>query len=371
MSTKNIEKQHVFFLFFHLGLGGIQRKIVDLVNHIEDHKKYKNIVPHIVVRRTELFNYGSDLPEDFQQLHVESVFPNKERKISYIFFLVYLILVYNPRVLVPFLHHTTAYCVLMKYLFFWKKIKVIVSQDNMLSLENQLPYSIRTHSNKIVGWCYRRADTVIVMSESAKQDLVKNYHVNPSRVIVIQNWIKDTKLHKQPKKYDLFFCGRFASQKRPIKLLQTIRLIKPTLPSIKLCLIGAGPEEQKLRRYIKRHSLENNVIIKPPTQKIIAEIARAKLFILTSDFEGHPLVLLEAMAQKVVPVFLSYPGADEQIKHEINGFVEPSIRDMSNRIISLLQNPQKMRTIGQKARQTVLSNHNQSLMDKTLKVLLD
>ena len=371
MSTKDKQTQHIFFLFFHLGLGGIQRKIVDLVHHVEEHKKYKNIVPHIVVRRTEPFNYESDLPEGFKQLHVESVFPNKEKKSRYIFFLIYLILVYNPKVLVPFLHHTTAYCVLMKYLFFWKKIKVVVSQDNMLSLENQLPYSIRTHSNKVIGWCYRQVDTVIVMSECAKQDLVKNYQVNPNKVTVIQNWIKDTRLHKQPKKYDLLFCGRFAPQKKPLKLLQVIKHIKPTLPKVKLCLIGAGPEEKKLRRYIKKHSLENNVIIKPPTQKIIAEIARAKLFVLTSDFEGHPLVLLEAMTQKVVPVSLLYPGAEEQIEHGKNGFVEPTVKAMGKRIINLLQNSQKIQTIGRRARRTVLSNHNQSLMDKTLKVLLD
>jgi len=135
-------------------------------------------------------------------------------------------------------------------------------------------------------------------------------------------------MRKQSKKYDLIFCGRFAPQKRPIKLLQLIRLIKPVIPKITLCLIGEGPEEKKLRQYIKKYNLEKNVIIKPPTLDVITEIAKAKLFILTSDFEGHPLVLLEAMAQQVVPVTLSYPGVEEQLEHGKNGFIEQSMGAM-------------------------------------------
>ncbi|MBU0576332.1 glycosyltransferase [Patescibacteria group bacterium] len=366
-----MQDRHVFFLFFHLWLGGIQRKIIDLVYHLEADQNYYDIIPHIVVRRTEAFSFESDLPAGFRQLHIENVFPSKERKIRYIIFLIYLILEYNPKILVPFLHHATAYCVLMKYLFFWKKIKVVVSQDNVLSFENQLPYSIRTHSNIIISWCYRLVDTIIVQTEYAKQDLVKNYKTDPNKVVVIQNWIKDTRLYRQSKKYDLIYCGRFAPQKRLIKLLEIVKQIKLTLPKIKLCLIGEGPEEKKLRHYIKKHSLKDNIIIKPPTKKIITELSRAKLFTLTSDFEGHPLVLLEAMTQQVVPITLSYQGAEEYLEHGKNSYIEQTAMAMGKRIILLLQDHKKRQAVGQQARRTVLKYHNQSLIDKTLRVLLD
>lgn len=363
-----MKDKHIFFLFYHLGLGGIQRKIVDLVNHLE---KNQEVITHIVVRRTEAFNFESDLPADFKQMHVENELTDQSGKLPYLFFLIYLTLEYKPKILVPFLHHTTAYCILIKYLFFWRKIKVVVSQDNMLSLENQLQYSSKTHSNLIIGWCYRRADKVIVMAECAKRDLVRNYSVDPGKVVVIQNWLKDAKLIKQPKRYDLIFCGRFAPQKKPVRLLQVVRLVKLTIPKVKLCLLGEGSEGKKLRAYIKKYHLENNVSIKPPTRDVIKEMAKSKLFVLTSDFEGHPLVLLEAMAQKVVPVSLSYPGAEEQIKHEENGYIEHTVKAMANRIIELLHNPEKIKVVGQRARQTILEHHNQTLMDDTLSVLLD
>ena len=72
-----MKDRHIFFLFYHLGLGGIQRKIIDLVHHLENDKRYQDITPHIVVRRTETFNFESDLPVDFNAMITQSDFTDK------------------------------------------------------------------------------------------------------------------------------------------------------------------------------------------------------------------------------------------------------------------------------------------------------
>jgi len=82
-------------------LGGIQRKIIDLVHHLENDKRYQDITPHIVVRRTETFNFESDLPVDFNLLHIQNKLHNKGSNISYSFS-IYLTLEYKPKILVPF-----------------------------------------------------------------------------------------------------------------------------------------------------------------------------------------------------------------------------------------------------------------------------
>ena len=79
-----MSNKHIFFLFFHLGLGGIQRKIVDMVYHLENNKNFPNVTPHIVLRRTEPFNFESDLPDGFKQLHIENVFSSNKSKIKYL-----------------------------------------------------------------------------------------------------------------------------------------------------------------------------------------------------------------------------------------------------------------------------------------------
>lgn len=363
-----MQERHIFFLFFHLGLGGIQRKIVDLVHELE---KDPLVIPHIVVRRTEKFNFEDDLPTDFKQLHTENIFSSKEKKIKYVVFLIYLILEYNPKILVPFLHHTTGYCVLMKYLFFWKNIKVVVSQDNVLSFENQLAYSIKKHSNIVISWCYKLVDQIIVQTEFAKNDLVDNYGVKSEKIIVIQNWILDNKLYHSSKEYDLIYCGRFAPQKKLIQLLDVVKEVQSKIPNIKLCLIGQGPEKDKINKYIKRYGLQESVIIKPPTKEIVEELSKAKIFTLTSDFEGHPLAMLEAMMQQVVPVVLKYPGVEEYLNHKEDGYVELNSKHMAQRIVGLLQNEKNRCKIGNQARKEVLENHDKALLDKTLSVLLE
>lgn len=322
------------------------------------------------MRKTELFNLESQLPKDFRLLHTENLLKYNASRLHYIVFLIHLILQYDPQVLMPYLHHAATYCILMKYLFFWKHLKVVISQDNVLSLENRYPYSKQVYPNALLSWCYRQADAIITQTLYAKQDLVSTYHVSPNKITVIPNWRKDTRLYRFPKSYDLIYCGRFAPQKRLLRLLKIIKQLKKGFPHIKLCLIGDGPERNRLRHYIQNHHLTKHVFVKSPATNILAEVAKAKIFTLTSDFEGHPMILLEAMAQQVPAVVLRYPGSEEYLDHNHNGFIEDTTEAMVERIAALLRDDQKRETVGRAARQTVLEKHNTSLIDTTLSLVL-
>jgi len=70
--------------------------MVDLVNHVNNNEKYKNIDIHIIVRKKEDFGFESQLPKNFKFFHVESDFHNKDSKRGYLIFLIYLIFKYKP-----------------------------------------------------------------------------------------------------------------------------------------------------------------------------------------------------------------------------------------------------------------------------------
>lgn len=362
---------HVFFLFFHLGLGGVQRKIVDLVNFVEENREaYGTIRTHIVIRKNVAFNLESELPKGYRFLHNQNASTGALDRIKYFIFLIHLTLKYNPKIFVPYLHQAAIYCIIIKLLFFWKNIKVVISQDNVLSLENRLGYSKFPRSNKLIGWCFRRADTIITQTEYSKLDLVNNYLVSPEKIAVIKNWAMNPRyITGVATKYDLIYCGRFEKQKNLIKLLEITEEIKKNLPYIKLCLIGDGAEKQSLTAFIRKHRLKQTVSIYPPRANVIPKLAEAKIFALVSEFECHPMILIEAMSQKLVPVVLRYPGVEEYLVNDYNGFIEEDVTAFKNRVIQLLAKNHQLRTLGQNARNTIVGFYNKRLIEYTINVI--
>jgi len=100
-------------------------------------------------------------------------------------------------------------------------------------------------------------------------------------------------------------------------------------------------------------------------------LIKSKLFVLTSKFEGHPMILLEAMAMKVIPIVISYPGANEYIVHGKTGFIEKDEQALAKRIIKLLNNHQLRQQISNQTRNQAIKIYNSSLIDKTLKLALN
>jgi len=365
-----MKEKHIFLMFNDLGLGGIQRKMVDIANHVYKDKKYSHLKLHFILRRKTEFTFEKYLKNPSACFHYEPKIPLetlvKLQRVCFFLYLNFLVLKYRPVAILSFLHQISFYAVLTKLVFFWARFKVIISQDNILSLDNKKPYAEKVHNNKLISLYYPLADKIITQTEYAKRDLVKNYNISADKIRIIPNWVVETKLVKKKKEYDLIYCGRFAPQKQPLRLLQAVRMVRKKKGNIRACLIGQGRTLLKIKKYIRENNLERNVLVKPVTHNVCKQLARAKLFVLTSDFEGQPMILLEAMVQKAVPVVLDYPGASEYLKDEYDGYIEEDEEELVKRILFLLANRKKRELIGKNARDTVLVKYNQDLIKKTL-----
>ena len=92
--------------------------------------------------------------------------------------------------------------------------------------------------------------------------------------------------------------GRLEKQKTFLLLLKSFKVINKKYPDFKLLIIGKGRERNNLNYYIKINNLQKKVkILNFRNPKKYYKIA--KLFVLTSFFEGLPNVLLEAMNYKL------------------------------------------------------------------------
>ncbi len=226
---------------------------------------------------------------------------------------------------------------------------------------------------RTIRYLYSFATNIIVQTHFAKNDLVKNFSIPEEKIVIIPNWVvhsgKKTPIRLK-KVYDLLYCGRFAKQKNLTRLLRITKEVKKTHPDIKLCLVGEGEEEVHIQEKIVRLGLKHNVIVKPTSFVVENELQKAKIFALTSDFEGQPMILLEAMAQAIPVVTLRSPGENEYILHEKNGFIEADEKSFAKRVELLLADSQLSKKIGKNAKNSVKKTFNDSLIKETLSYLL-
>ena len=80
-----------------------------------------------------------------------------------------------------------------------------------------------------------------------------------------------------------------------------------------LVLVGDGKERQDLINFAKALNLDSNIIFPGPTDNPYAWMANAELFILSSDFEGLGMVILESFASGTNVVATNSPGGIEDV----------------------------------------------------------
>lgn len=118
--------------------------------------------------------------------------------------------------------------------------------------------------------------------------------------------------------------GRYHEQKNQRMLIDAFAEVSRGHPDWRLKLVGEGPLQGQLRSQIDRLGLAGRVALAGPSSRVEAELLDSSIFALSSDFEGLPLVLAEAMACGVPCVsFDCAPGVREIIADGQDGLVVP------------------------------------------------
>lgn len=122
--------------------------------------------------------------------------------------------------------------------------------------------------------------------------------------------------------------GRISKQKNQLLLLKAFKRIADKYPDHTVEIYGDFQEEKLLNEitsYIEENSLKDRVKILPPTNKLKEKISDAALFVLSSDFEGMPNSLIEAMALGVPSISTDCPcgGSRLLMENEDSGILVP------------------------------------------------
>ena len=155
--------------------------------------------------------------------------------------------------------------------------------------------------------------------------------------------------------------GRLSQQKNHALLIDAFASIADRHPNQRLLIYGAGALEEVLRKHIEKLGLDGRIVLMGPTNDVGEVLSKARVFVLSSDYEGMPNCLMEALAAGVPCVSTDCPcgGPKALIKDGENGLLVP-IKDkeaMAEAIDRLLSNDDYAEKLGKKAKDAARQFH--------------
>lgn len=156
------------------------------------------------------------------------------------------------------------------------------------------------------------------------------------------------------------FVGRLHPGKGLKELLEAWRAVAVRCPSLRLWLIGEGPLEDDLARWIEEMHLWGKVVLAGSFDDVGDPLRAADLFVFPSHREGMSLALLEAMAAGLPIVATDIPGNRELLEDGQTAVLVPVENPpaLAEAIIRLIENSDLASRLGRKAREVVMGQYS-------------
>ncbi|MDO4692336.1 MAG: glycosyltransferase family 4 protein [Porphyromonadaceae bacterium] len=146
--------------------------------------------------------------------------------------------------------------------------------------------------------------------------------------------------------------GRFEYQKNFGELINIWSEIAPAYPDWELCITGSGPYESKLKEQIKFLGLEQAVKLRPATREVAQLYQAASIYALSSNYEGLPMVLIEAQTFGLPIVSYACPsGPKDIVTDDLDGYlVNQGDRNVFvEKLTKLMDDQEKRKSMAQAA----------------------
>lgn len=173
---------------------------------------------------------------------------------------------------------------------------------------------------------------------------------------------------------NIITVGRLFSQKNHKLLIQAFALISKKFPNEKLIIFGEGPLKRELKEYAIDMGIEKCVVFPGSISNVNVELSKAKVFVLSSDYEGLPNALMEAMACGTAVVSTDCPsGGPKYLLKESNAGILVSCNnaDEMAEAISIMMNEEKNELYRERAKKKSIDFLPETVFDKWKKFLFE
>lgn len=220
------------------------------------------------------------------------------------------------------------------------KTKVISWEHFNCEFEQSIPY--RKFISKLTA---RAADHIVTLTEEDKNNY-GNILSRKTNITAIYNMpAKMQRNESVPRENVIVTAGRLTYQKGTEYLAKVAVAVLKKHSDWKWLILGDGEERNILEQAIDENGLENQLILKGTVDSVESYLEQAKLFVLTSRYEGFGMCLVEALQMKVPCVSFDVKiGPSEIIRNGQNGRLIPPFHceQMIDAIDDFIENPNKL-----------------------------
>lgn len=198
--------------------------------------------------------------------------------------------------------------------------------------------------------CYPLLDAVVCLTNG---DAKRYKFIRRERLFVIPNSLSfDCETLSTCEAKRMIAAGRLTKQKGFDLLLDAAVLMKSELPDWHLDIFGEGEEKKELMHKILELNLGDFVSINKTTPNIKAEFIKSSIYVMSSRYEGLPMVLIEAQECGLPVVSFDCPnGPSDVIENGKTGYVVPlyDIKALAEKTVVLAKNEGMRKQFGREA----------------------
>ncbi len=216
----------------------------------------------------------------------------------------------------------------------------------------------------------RCLDMTIVESEINRRLALDHLHLDPAKTRTIYHGIDLSRFDRAfdqmvlRREFDLGSeaviigtVGRLTAQKAHDVFLQAAARIKRRSRRARFIIVGDGELREQLEQQARHLGLSGEVRFTGYRRDVPSLLSLFDVFVLSSRFEGLPLSILEAMAARKPVIATCVDGVPEAVVDGETGWLVPpdDAEALADRILALIENPQRARAMGAAGRHRVES----------------
>lgn len=270
-----------------------------------------------------------------------------------------------------------------------EKIDVVINVDIGMGIYGIMA-SFRTraktitweHANYFNNWgskifpYFRRfaakySDVLVVLTDKDKKNYEENIRTK-TPIYAISNPVNRHDFSYDVHSKTILSAGLLLPIKGYEKAIQVARKVFDVCPDWKWFICGEGAERNHLEELIRENNLQENLILMGTVQNMEEQYQKASMFVMTSQMEGLPMVLLEAKSWGLPLVsFDIMTGPSDIIQDGVDGYLveEGNVDEMAERIVELIRDYSKRNGFSKESQSNMDKFEMEGIIEKWKKIM--
>lgn len=215
---------------------------------------------------------------------------------------------------------------------------------------------------------YKNFDALVCVSNATKEKFDKFLPEFSSKTHVVYNAFETEKIKQKAMEYVPFAASEVFNivtvgrndnaTKRFDKIIEICKMLKSEgISNFKWRIVGDGPDYKKNLQSTEQAGVTDVLEFVGGKSNPYPYIKNSDLFVLTSDYEGYPMVLGESLILEVPVVTTDFAASKEMIVEGVNGYITGmDAKSIFTVVCELIQNRQKYDSLMQRIKETCFDN---------------